>query len=255
MEVDMLEITDHGTIREIRMTRPPVNALNTGFVSLQKQALQEAVKCSDAIVLSGLPGIFSAGLDVVELLPLGRNELQDFWRAFIELLETIACSPVPVAAAITGHAPAGGAVISLMTDYRVMSSGNYKIGLNETRVGLVIPHLLQDAMVTLVGPRVAEKMIVAGSLVSPEEALEIGLVDALEDGHEETIQHTLRWCKELLALPQHAMLGNREIARNRYKEAFSAIADESVTSLTDSWFSEATQTVLQDFVAGLKNKN
>ena len=251
----MLEIIDHGTIREIRLTRPPVNALNPGFVSLQTQALQEAMSCSDAIVLSGLPGIFSAGLDVVELLPFERNDMQDFWQAFLDLLKTIACSPVPVAAAITGHAPAGGAVISLMTDYRVMNRGKYKIGLNETRVGLVIPRLLQDAMVTLVGPRVAEKMIVAGALVPPEEALQIGLVDALEDGFEETIGHALRRCEELLELPRHAMLANREIARTRYKEAFSGIAAEAVTSLTDAWFSEATQAVLRAFVAGLKNKD
>ena len=255
MGIDMLEIIEHGKIREIRMTRPPVNALDTGFVNLQTQALQEAAVCSDAIVLSGLPGIFSAGLDVVELLPLGKDDMQDFWRVFVDLLETIACSPVPVAAAITGHAPAGGALISLMTDYRVMSSGKYKIGLNETRVGLVIPSLLQDAMAAVIGPRLSEKMIVAGSLLPAGEALEVGLVDALEDGYEETIGHALRWCEELLVLPRHAMLGNREIARARYRKAFSTIAAEAVTALTDAWFSEATQAVLHAFVANLKNKN
>lgn len=237
------------------MARPPVNALNTGFVGLQKQALQEAASCSDAIVLSGSPGIFSAGLDVVELLPLGKDDMQDFWRVFLDLLGTIACSPVPVAAAITGHAPAGGALISLVTDYRVMSTGKYKIGLNETRVGLVIPPLLQDAMVTVLGPHAAEKMIVAGALIPPAMALEIGLVDALEDGYEETIQHALGWCEKMLALPRHAMLGNREIARARYRKAFSTFAAGAVTALTDEWFSEATQAVLHKFVAGLKGKS
>jgi enoyl-CoA hydratase/carnithine racemase len=250
----MLEIIDHGAIREIRLMRPPVNALNPEFVGLQTQALQEATACSDAIVLSGSPGIFSAGLDVVELLPFGRSQMRDFWQAFFDMLQTIACSPVPVAAAITGHAPAGGAVISLMTDYRVMSRGRYKIGLNETRVGLVIPRLLQDAMATLVGPRAAEKMIVAGALVPPDEALQIGLVDALEDDHETVIGHAVQWCEDLLALPRRAMLGNRAIARARYQRVFELHRDEGVEAITNGWFSEETQTELNTLVAHLKGR-
>jgi len=251
----MLEVIDHGTVREIRLARPPVNALNLEFVTLQTAKMREAAAKADAIVLSGSPGIFSAGLDVVELLPLGRKDIQEFWQAFFDLLETIACSPVPVAAAITGHSPAGGAVISLMTDYRVMSQGRYKIGLNETRVGLVIPRLLQDAMSRAVGPRLSEKMIVAGSLVSPDQALETGLVDAVTDGYEETIRYALQWCEELLALPQHAMLANREIARTRIKEVFSTIATEAVETLVEAWFSDATRAVLHTFVANLKNRS
>lgn len=251
----MLEIIDHGSIREIRMARPPVNALNPEFVSLQTAGLRDAVTRADAVVLSGMPGIFSAGLDVVELLALGRADMRAFWQDFISLLETIACAPVPVTAAITGHAPAGGALISLMTDYRVMSNGAYKIGLNETRVGLVLPPLLQQAMAQAVGQRVAEKMLVTGALVLPQQALEIDLVDALEDGYEETIRHAVRWCGELLALPRHAMLANRKIARAHFKQAFSTISAAAADTLTEAWFSNATQTVLHDFVAKLKKKD
>jgi len=250
----MLEIIDHGSTREIRMARPPVNALNPEFVSLQSAALNDAIKQADAVVLSGLPGIFCAGLDVVELLPLGRTDLQAFWSDFIGLLKDIACAPVPVAVAITGHAPAGGALLSLMADYRVMSRGAFKIGLNETRVGLVLPPLLQQAMARAVGPRVAEKMIVPGTLISSQQALEIQLVDALEEGFEETVRHAVQWCEELLALPRHTMLANREIARTDLKQAFSTIIDVAADALTDSWFSDETQVVLHEFVTKLKKK-
>lgn len=251
----MLEIIDHDSIREIRMSRPAVNALNPEFVGLQTTALGEAVTGADAVVLSGLPGIFCAGLDVVELLPLDRTDMQAFWSGFIGLLESIACAPVPVAAAVTGHAPAGGALLSMMTDYRVMDHGAYRIGLNETRVGLVLPPLLQQAMTNLVGPRIAEKMIVPGTLISPEQALEIHLVDALEDGYEETIRHAVQWCRDLLALPRHAMLANRQIARADLKQAFSTLTDVAANTLTDSWFSDETQVVLHEFVTKLKKKD
>ncbi|MCW8926803.1 MAG: enoyl-CoA hydratase/isomerase family protein [Xanthomonadales bacterium] len=250
----MLEIIDHGSTREIRMARPPVNALNPEFVGLQFAALNDAVKQADAVVLSGLPGILSAGLDVVELLPLGRTDMLAFWYDFIGLMEAIACAPVPVAVAITGHAPAGGALLSLMADYRVMSRGAYRIGLNETRVGLVLPPLLQQAMARVVGPRIAEKLIVPGTLISPQQALEIQLVDALQDGYEDTVGHAVQWCEELLALPRDTMLANREIARTDLKQAFSTITGVAADALTNSWFSDETQVVLHDFVTKLKNK-
>jgi 3,2-trans-enoyl-CoA isomerase len=252
----MLEITDHGPIRQIKMVRPPVNALNPEFVQQLIHSLQQAnsdPEC-DAVVISSKQGVFSAGLDVVELIQLEREDMTHFWGLFFELLETIACSRVPIATAITGHSPAGGAVMCLFSDYRVMSRGKYRIGLNETRVGLIIPPLLQNAMAHLVGPRVAEQMLVTGTLVEPEDALSVGLVDALESGYEATIERAIKWCEDLLALPRKAVLGNREIARAHYKRNFAENSASSITSFVNCWFSEEAQAVMHALVAQLKNK-
>jgi enoyl-CoA hydratase/carnithine racemase len=250
----MLEIADHDTIGEIRLARPPVNALNPELVKRLTESLLDAVKKFDAVVISGQEGMFCAGLDVVELQSFDRQAMTNFWTRFFSLLESIACSPVPIASAITGHAPAGGAILNLMTDYRVMSRGNYRVGLNETRVGLVVCALLQDAMARLVGKRTAEKMLVAGTLIGPQKALEIGLVDALEDGCESTVLHAIEWCKEVLALPRHAMLGNRAVARAHFKLAFNDYRDESVWVMVDGWFADETQIALDALVRQLKSK-
>lgn len=251
----MLEITDHGKVREIRLSRPPVNALNTELVELLIRSLREAATNSAAVVLSGREHVFSAGLDVVKLMQFDREGIRDFWHKFFNLLETIACSPIPIATAITGHSPAGGAVICLMCDYRVMSRGDYSIGLNETRVALIIPTVLHDAMTRLVGPRAAEHMLVAGTLIEPEDALRAGLVDALETGYKATIQHAVQWCEELLSLPRHAMLGNRAIARAHFKQTFANHTEESIASFVNTWFSDETQTVMQALVTQLKSKS
>lgn len=250
----MIEFLNHGRIREIRMTRQPVNALNPELVNLLTRAFNDAFEDVDAVVLSGLEGIFSAGLDVVELLPLDRESMTKFWSEFFELLETIACSPVPVATAITGHSPAGGAVISLMSDYRVMSRGSFKIGLNETRVGLVLPPLLQNAMSRLVGARIAEKMVVSGTVINPEHASDIGLVDALETGYEETIHNAVQWCEEMLTLPRHAMLGNRDVSRTYFKQAFACCETKGLEAFINTWFQEEAQTVMKSLVAKLGSK-
>jgi len=224
----MLNITDHDRIREICLARPPVNALNSKLVELLTRSIKQAQSECDAVVLSGRDGLFSAGLDVVELMQYDRNGMTGFWTAFFELLRTTACSPVPVAAAITGHSPAGGAVICLMCDYRVMNRGDYRIGLNETRVGLIIPPVLHNTMARLTGPRVAEHMLVAGALVDSEEAFRVGLVDALETGHAATIEHAIKWCENLLSLPRHSMLGNRACARANFKKEFAAYTTDGV---------------------------
>jgi enoyl-CoA hydratase/carnithine racemase len=109
-------------------------------------------------------------------------------------------------------------------------------------------------MKRLVGPRVAEQMLVAGTLIGPEDACETGFVDALESGYEATIEHAVQWCEKLLSLPRHSMLGNRSVARAHFKQEFANNTAVSVATFVDTWFSAETQTVIQALVAQLKGK-
>jgi enoyl-CoA hydratase/carnithine racemase len=248
----MLTTIDHGKVRELRMERPPVNALNRELMDGLRRAIEAAADECGAIVISGRPGLFSAGLDVPELLALDREGISAMWKSLFTLLETTACSPIPVAAAITGHCPAGGAVLSLFCDYRVMTEGEFRIGLNETQVGLVVPEPILNALVRLTGPHKAERLIVGGRLLSPTEALDWGMVDALADNAETTVAAAVAWCEELLKLPREAMLRNRVLTRADFREWFTAYGGEDLEEIVDHWFAPATQQVLQGLVAQLK---
>jgi enoyl-CoA hydratase/carnithine racemase len=250
----MLEITDHGPIREIQLNRPPVNALSPEFVAQLDHALKAAGSEARAVVLSGREGMFSAGLDVPALLQLGTDDMGRFWRSFCALLETIGCMPVPLAVAITGHSPAGGAVMALFGDYRVMSVGRYKIGLNETQVGLMLPAFIHQTLVRLVGAHRAERLIVSGALISPEQALQAGLVDELASDPEAAVQAAMAWCEEHLKLPRQAMLGNRKTMRADLTALFAGAAEAEHEAFLRVWFSEETQSTLQALVASLKKK-
>jgi enoyl-CoA hydratase/carnithine racemase len=251
----MLDLIDHGTVREIRLNRPPVNAMNPALVDRLNQELVTAGEQCEAVVLSGREGMFSAGLDVPELLGLEPGDMGVFWSGFIGLLETVARMPVPTVAAITGHSPAGGAVISLFCDYRIMSGGNYRIGLNETQVGLMLPRTIQGALVRLVGPHRAERLIVSGAMLLPEQALQAGLVDELADGYPATLAGALGWCEAHLALPRHAMLGNRKTMRHSLTSLFDADdAVESQQEFVNAWFDDGTQATLKALVASLGKK-
>ena len=112
----MLETIDHGTVRELRLARPPANAINPELMEKLITALNEASESAEAIVISGRPGMFTAGLDVPELIQYDRDRMLQAWHQFLKMLQTVACLPVPSAIAITGHAPAGGIVLALFGD-------------------------------------------------------------------------------------------------------------------------------------------
>lgn len=253
----LVDILEHGNIREIRLARPPVNALSTDLCRALIASIETAVADgAGGIVMSGRERIFSAGMDVPHLLSHGedRHALMDSWQAFFGVARTLAESRVPVVAALTGHAPAGGCVLALCCDYRVMARSvdpakPYVIGLNETQVGLVAPEGIQRLLRRAVGTGRAERLLVAGELVAAERALEIGLVDELVDGGE-VVSRSVAWLKQLLTLPQSPMLMTRSIARADIAEALEA-KNIGMDRFIEGWYAPDTQTALQAMVARL----
>jgi enoyl-CoA hydratase/carnithine racemase len=250
----MLNVTDHGPIREVTLSRPPANALNPELVEALHEALSDAAESAGAVVVSGAPGMFSAGLDVPELMRLGRGQLGRFWQNFQSLTETIAKMPVPTVFALTGHAPAGGIVMALFADYRIMARGSFKTGLNEVQVGLVVPPTVYRALVRLVGSHRAERITVAGEMMEAHRALDIGLVDELADDAQAVVKRAIAWCEQHLALPQHAMLQTRAMARADLHRVFDEARDVRSERFEDVWFRESTQATLNQLVARLAGR-
>ena len=241
----MLQIIDHGEIRELRLTRPPANALNPEMLEKIIESLRSAGEQAEAVVVSGLPGMFSAGLDVPGLINLDRPAMTAFWKRFTHMLQIIATLPVPVAFAMTGHAPAGGVVMALFGDYRIMPLGGFKTGLNEVQVGLVVSQPIYRALVRAVGPHTAERILVAGEMMASEKAKAIGLVDELAEDPAATVVRAIEWCRQHLALPRRAMLTTRKMARADLHGFFEVESELGVDDFVDIWFSDSTQVALK----------
>lgn len=254
----LIETQDFGAIRCIRLARPPVNALNPELCRALIDALETALSDDiSGVILSGSPKIFSAGLDVPYLLSLGddRRGVLEAWQAFFGAARLLAASRIPVVAALTGHSPAGGCVLALCCDYRIMARSidpakPFAIGLNETQVGLVVPEGVQRLLARVVGEYRAERLLVAGEMVPAERALEIGLVDELVDV-EQVEARAVTWLQALLALPQTPMLTTRAIARQSVTDAMSQ-SSISLEGFVDRWWEPETQAALQALVAKLK---
>lgn len=251
----MLLTLDHGPIREVRLNRPPVNALSYELIKGLREAIEVAPQNGmRALILSGAPGRFSGGLDVPLLLGYDEAAVDALWRELYALMKSLAGSPIPIAAAITGHAPAGGTVLPLFCDWRVMADGDFKIGLNEVQVGLPLPPVILTALRRLVGPRQAERLAVGGLLISPQEALAIGLIDELAP-LEQVIDRTLQWCRSLLALPTEAMALTRQQARADLIAFFEQNLEREVETVTASWWAAETQGALRALAAKLGKKS
>lgn len=254
----LIQTHDIGAIRCLQLARPPVNALNPELCRALIAALEGAYSDGvSGVILAGSPKIFSAGLDVPYLLSLGedRRAILECWQAFFGVARLLAESRIPVVAALTGHAPAGGCVLALCCDYRVMASSvdsarPFSIGLNETQVGLVVPEGIQRLMRRVVGEYRAERLLIAGEMLTAERALEIGLVDELVD-IDLVVPRAVAWVEALLKLPQQPMLKTRAIAREAVVEALSPDVIDLET-FVEQWWEPETQTALNALVAKLK---
>src|SRR5690606_3957022 len=247
----MIELLRHGDIHEIRLARPPVNALDPGLLTALREAVEAAPgQGARGLVISGGPKVFSGGMDVPHLLTLDREALTAAWWGFFRTARAIAESPVPVVAAIGGHSPAGGCVLALCCDYRVMARGPFRIGLNEVQVGLVAPDAIQHLMRRLVGPYRAERLLMAGALVEAEQAQAIGLVDELAEP-EQVAARARAWLQELLALPSAPMLATRRLARADLVAALAGFSEAELAGFIDGWYSPDCQAALAALVARL----
>ena len=245
-------------VLELRLDRPPVNALDPALVEALHEALAHAYASAaqqrvGALVLTGRPGMFSAGLDVPALLALDRAGMGRFWQRFFGLMRQLAESPLPIAAAFTGHSPAGGTVLGIFCDARFAADGEYKIGLNEVQVGLCVPPVVLAAFERVVGPRHAAYHTIQGTLMSPATALEIGLVDEIML-LDEVVPRAIAWAEGLAKLPPNAMARTRAFVRQPLIDAVRTLEGPTNDQMLEVWFSAEAQGALRALVDRLKKK-
>ncbi|XP_046654971.1 enoyl-CoA delta isomerase 1, mitochondrial-like [Daphnia pulicaria] len=213
----------------VSMQKPPVNSLSLEMIQALSQSLIELEKnkCKGIILTSACPGIFSAGLDIREMYQPTDDRLNQFWSSLQTLWLQLYGSKMATVALINGHAPAGGCLLAMCCDSRIMLNGKSRIGLNETKLGIVAPSWFKDTFVNTIGVRQSERALQLGSLFSPEEALKIGLVDKLVPDMETATAVAEAELKEFLQIPGMA----RYLSKMRIREA--AIKDLSETREAD----------------------
>jgi enoyl-CoA hydratase/carnithine racemase len=164
----------------IRLDRPKMNAINEQLHWEVRAAAMEAAKRDDvrAVVLYGGERVFAAGADIKAMAQLDGASMVAWGRELTASFRHVARLPKPVIAAVTGYALGGGYELALCADFRVLGV-SAKIGQPEIQLGIIPGAGGTQRLARLVGPAKAKDLVFTGRHVGAEEALELGLGDAV----------------------------------------------------------------------------
>ncbi|HEV7192425.1 MAG TPA: enoyl-CoA hydratase-related protein [Jatrophihabitantaceae bacterium] len=167
-------------VATIRIERPPMNALNTEVQEGLRAAAAEVSRDDSvrAVVIYGGEKVFAAGADVKEFADQDHAQMMRDADRLSSSLAAVASIPKPVLAAVTGYALGGGCELALTADFRV-SADNARWGQPEILLGIIPGAGGTQRLPRLVGPAKAKDLIYTGRFVDADEALSIGLVDAV----------------------------------------------------------------------------
>jgi enoyl-CoA hydratase len=168
----------------VTMTSNKVNALDDDFFSDLQAAIADIQSAAPLpVVLTGTGSCFSAGLNLLELYEFDRTTLAAFVDRLSETVLAWFSLPRPTIAAVNGHAIAGGCIIALACDLRIVADNDdAQIGLNEVQVGIPFPGVPFEIAHHALSPERLREVMLTGALYTPEEARARGLVDEIVEG-------------------------------------------------------------------------
>jgi enoyl-CoA hydratase len=169
-------------IARIRLDDGKVNAMSLETIEAIGRALDVAEKAGAVTVIRGREGVFSAGFDL-PTFSRGLAATVAMVGAGARLALRLLSFPRPVLTVCTGHAYPMGAFVMLASDVRLGLAGPWRIGLNETAIGLTLPKFAVElARHRLTPPGLAR--VATAALFGPEEAARLGYLDRVLAGDE-----------------------------------------------------------------------
>ena len=240
----------------LQLVRGRANPINHEMVREIREAIQhlETDSLVRGAIITGQPNFFSAGLDLIELSSYGHTEIKAFWADFSEMMIELAKFSKPLIAAITGHSPAGGAVIAVTCDYRLMAEGpKYTIGLNEVAVGIVISQPIFELYRFWLGNRTAYQALLEGKLFTIEQALAVGLIDELHPS-DQLLEAAESKMQKLLRANDHILRETKKILRHKLWDQISVDGAEELEERARYWMTAESQNNLQRMVDMLTSR-
>ncbi len=165
-----------GPVATITMDDGRVNALSLAMLTELRVALDRAEADRAVVVLTGRPGVFSAGFDL-GVMNEGGYAVTTMVRAGFELAERVLTFPFPVVIACPGHAVAMGVFLLLSGDHRLGAAGPFKLVANEVAIGLTMPHAATEVLRQRLTPAAFNRAAILAEPFAPDEALAAGFVD------------------------------------------------------------------------------
>ncbi|MFK8102685.1 MAG: enoyl-CoA hydratase/isomerase family protein [Saprospiraceae bacterium] len=251
-----IQVTHKEEYAIVQMNRPKANAINQLMVQEIRETFARLEKDDTVrgVIITGIPNFFSAGLDLIELYQYDEAQIRAFFIAFGSMHIELVQFTKPLIAAITGYSPAGGTVIAVACDYRIMAAGdNYTIGLNEVAVNIQISRNLIDAYSFWLGESLAYQYILEGKLLDGEEALAAGLVQELRP-LDKVLTRAEYKMQELLSANQDILCNTKKKLRKNWLANIGNDSEEDLEQAIKVWWDPAVRAQMKMFITMLTSK-
>lgn len=238
-------IEDVDGIAELRLDRPPVNALDLETTERLVDALAalEASPDVHAVVLTGTGTTFCAGLDLKALARYTTAEQDRFLDAINRVLYRLYGFPKPVVAAVNGSAVAGGLALVLASDYRMGIDVSAKLAFSEVQVGVPYPIAVCEIARGELSPPTARLLMQTGAVFGTKTAVARGILDETEPPSR-LLAYALARAADLAAMPAATYALIKRQQRWRALEQIRRAAEEGEEPLKGAWIAPAIQAAL-----------
>jgi enoyl-CoA hydratase/carnithine racemase len=245
--MNFIHLSTHENIATIILNRPKVNALNEPVVEELRECFQKLADDSNikSVILTGERSFFSFGLDIPEFLSYSKDSFIKFLAKFTELYAYIFTFPKPVVAALNGHTIAGGCMLAIACDYRLMASGKAKISLNELTFGSTVFAGSVEMLRFLIGGRNAELALYTGAMYSAEDAKGLRLIHEVVS-NENLLEAAQRVAEDFAKKDSRAFQSVKTFLRKHTAEEMERKEKDSILEFAEIWYSESTWKNLQN---------
>jgi enoyl-CoA hydratase len=232
-------IEQRGEVAVVRIDRPPANAMDPELLSDGRMVLHE-LQAADpgAVVVTGRPGFFSAGVDLKLAPTLDRDGQRELVTGINETFLDWYAFPRPVVSAVNGHAIAGGLILALTGDQRI-GAGDGKLGLTELKAGIGYPLAAMAIVKAELTPPAARTLALGSELVDMRTGLDLGLIDELVEP-DRLIDRAREAAESLAALPRSAYSRVKEQLRGELVASLRARLATDGDPMLGAWLDEET---------------
>jgi len=228
------------------------NALDLPLLTALRTRMS-ALKADGAppvLLASSHPTVFSPGWDLKELVKADRDHVGAVLQAFNGLIFEVFSYPGPTAAAITGHAVAGGCLLAMAFDLRVMGSGRPHLGFAELNLGVPVPYTSVRMLKARMGAGVVDEVVLGGDGCNAERARALGLVHRIAPV-EQVVVVADRELRKLKSKPARAYAATKAYLYRDDWQAMEDASEDADREFLDCWCDEETTRRVAEVVRGL----
>ena len=250
----MIERERSDGILTLRLAHGKASAMDVELLEALSAEVEAVARSADtrAVILTGTGSIFSAGVDLFRILEGGPAYVDRFVPLLSTFVRALFALPVPVVAAVNGHAIAGGGVMTLAADYRLMAEGSGRIGVPELLVGVPFPAAPLEVVRFVVPPHRLQALVYTGRTSRPHDALAEGLLDEVVPA-DALAARAREVAAQLAALPPEVFRVTKQALRADALARMDAAAeyDRGVHAL---WSAPETHARIRDYMERIARK-